>query len=95
VPATVLTPTRAHAAVCPGPFAPPVLGNLPAIARMDLIGFLDHCRQQYGSIFKVCGFGGFEGFEGGRLSRVNMVCRGWCCCGRPSVLCQFGLHECV
>jgi hypothetical protein len=37
-----------------GPFAPPVLGNLIAISRMDLIAFIDHCRQKYGKIFKVC-----------------------------------------
>ena len=49
-----LTPTHgALAAVCPGPFAPPVLGNLPAIARIDPIAFIDHCRHKYGSLFKV------------------------------------------
>lgn len=36
-----------------GPFAPPVLGNLIAISRMDLIAFIDHCRQKYGKLFKV------------------------------------------
>lgn len=45
--------TRTCSRCCLGPFAPPVLGNLPAIARMDLIGFIDHCRHKYGSIFKV------------------------------------------
>lgn len=36
-----------------GPFAPPVIGNLVGIGRMNMAGYLEHCRQRYGHIFKV------------------------------------------
>lgn len=37
----------------PGPFAPPVLGNLPGIAAHELHGFLERCRARHGQLFKM------------------------------------------
>lgn len=37
----------------PGPWAPPVLGNLLRLAQHDLHGYLELCRKRHGTLFKV------------------------------------------
>jgi hypothetical protein len=47
-----------------GPFAPPFIGNLPAIVRYGLHEYMDMCRRKYGKVFKVrsckCIVGAFD-----------------------------------
>ncbi|WIA29661.1 hypothetical protein OEZ86_012145 [Tetradesmus obliquus] len=37
----------------PGPWAPPVLGNLLRLAQHDLHGYLELCRKRHGTLFKI------------------------------------------
>ncbi|KAI8476255.1 MAG: cytochrome P450, CYP711 clan [Monoraphidium minutum] len=37
----------------PGPFAPPVIGNLPGVIKYGFHVYLDMCRRRYGRIFKI------------------------------------------
>lgn len=37
----------------PGPFAPPLVGNIPGLSRRGFPAYLDDCRSRYGRLFKI------------------------------------------
>jgi hypothetical protein len=39
--------------VCAGPWAPPIIGNLPSIYAMGMHEYLLQCLGKYGKLFKV------------------------------------------